>query len=195
VNVQGSVRTGENLAAGQAVGLRIMGPRIWPAQLILGGIVFGLTYLGYWLSDERSADVPYKAWIWIGACCAGLLLYVVRSAMLGRLYYAGLAERGLDERHCAFTFTDKGVSVSCAETHSQSSWRLVSEIALEKDSWLLIGITSWFLPRRFFADAQAERTFLELALRNLSHGAVDRSQAAQDVYNGSLKPFVGYGEP
>lgn len=153
-------------------------------------------YLGYFLMQEEAANIPYRAWIWIGACLTGAMANQACSVFLNRAYSAGLIERGIAaHRDCAFTLNEQGITVRCGEDLNQMSWRMVSEIGLERDHWLLVGVTSWFLPRRFFVDPEAERAFLELALRNLPRKALDRSQSAQDVYNRSLPPWKGYGEP
>ena len=70
-----------------------------------------------------------------------------------------------DPEAARFSIADDGFRAEYGATSTLVRWRGVSEVLPAARHWLFIGSgLAYCVPRRFFADAEAERAFLRVAL-------------------------------
>jgi hypothetical protein len=84
-----------------------------------------------------------------------------------------------------FEATAEGFSYRAADIQYIAKWSAVTQLAATQDYWvLLVHLSPIFVPRRLFADANAERAFVEETLGSMSEDARRQSTAAR-VFAGS----------
>jgi hypothetical protein len=84
-----------------------------------------------------------------------------------------------------FETTAKGFSYRAADIEYIAKWSAVTQLAATQDYWvLLVHLSPCFVPRRLFADTNAERAFVKETLDSLSEDARRQSTAAR-VFAGS----------
>jgi len=94
--------------------------------------------------------------------------------------------RGVADPHLTtFRVTEEGLLISSPNVDTTYRWSAVSEIAPFKRYWLVVvpGL-GYTIPRRFFADASAEREFLGAALGRMNEAAKARSREAAKFVSG-----------
>ncbi|WGM37358.1 hypothetical protein AMEJIAPC_00256 [Caulobacter sp. NIBR1757] len=151
--------------------------------------------VGTHLIQGGAANPTPKNMIWSGAVLATVLVYFMNQRLIRWLYLRKAREVGeAPANECDYQLTDKGLRITWPGYLYEIAWDRISQIALYQNAWLFIASQSYFLPRRLFADNDAERTFLAFALQRLSEEARDRSREAVEVREGMVVAWTGYGK-
>jgi hypothetical protein len=128
---------------------------------------FAPPWLAGWLSLPSIAVVGvavFYAW------------YRWRSARLRK----GWTGRGVaNPSLTSFRIDDEVFVVASPAQEIRCRWSVISEIAPTRRHWVFIGAgLGYCVPRRFFADVEAERAFLAASLSHMSETARGRSRKA-----------------
>jgi hypothetical protein len=148
-----------------------------PALALAGGII-GATLIGMILPLISLRLRGLLSLLWVAGGFLGLLAALRILARLQlRGFLDGLRRLGTPAVfHTRFRFDDKGIAIASQRSSFEAHWSSVLFVIPAPEHWLLqIDLTTLALPRRIFADAAAERSFLDLAAEHLTPDAKARS--------------------
>lgn len=187
MEVSGDLPPSEIAKAKWALGARIYGrwQYMWIVMIFCLS-VFGLAvvFLSDWLFQlpQFVAYERYGSWAFLLVYFALLAGFVLVCARYGRWVVAkSTRERGYrNVVPIRFLVAEDGFHVTAEFSRTHVSWPGVTEIApMRKRHWLIILAGSGYvIPRRFFANVEAERAFIRDALGHMSEAARGRSKKA-----------------
>jgi hypothetical protein len=176
--VSGQLTVGEARHAVRAVAARQRGPAyLYYAMMIAmgaAGAAAGAVVDHVFQRSRNGLGMPLGT-------CVGLILYVLfaRRITISR-FRSRLAARGVPlDMPLQLEITGDGLIYTVGAVEQKAPWSVVTEVFRSRGYWIfMVQASPWFLPERFFADAQSERAFLKSALDRMSEGARSRSREA-----------------
>ena len=159
-------------------GIRLV---LLPALALAGGIVLS-TLVARVLTFISMRLESYVPILWLAG---GILGLVAALKILSRQHLRGflgaLRKMGSPEVFpTRFRFDETGISVDSERLSHRAPWACVLFIIPSPDHWLVqADTTTLAIPRRAFADSEAEAAFLELAAERLAPDAKRRSVLAR----------------
>lgn len=155
--------------AGGLTGLTLAGVILLavPLQITLGNVLLfaGMAFLlplfgsaiGLWLGNRRLTTV------------------------LGKAYQQALDDRGSPaEVECEWEVLPEGLTMRSQRATTVYAWPSISELMRQDEYWVAMSdIAAITLPRRAFADADAERAFVAAVLARMDASASERSAEAR----------------
>jgi len=172
-NVSGVLRVGEAAPAVRDIAARLRGANMAYVVVVVVLAIAGAV-AGRLIAPGNDASGLMGAG-------AGALLYalVAKRIALWR-YRRKFTERGFsNELTLRLEIGDDTLCYVVGDVTESAPWRAVSELFQSHGYWIfLVQGSSWFAPRRFFADVNTERAFVRAALERMSEEAKERSTHA-----------------
>jgi hypothetical protein len=180
LKVAGEMPTAETWKANRFIGRRVFGAKArW--LVFAYGLVGGALALAISETDWAYEHPTLSSFL--------VLLLFVTSAILGVVHCrrivktAPIKRGGLATLTIAFAIEDAGLRMINSLGEALTYWSSFDEIAGNETYWVfIVDRSAYVLPRRFFANPNAERQFIAAALSRLRDDAKARSgQAATFV--------------
>ncbi len=132
--------------------------------------------LGAWLSESWFAAVISVEFAVLGLGVGLLVIQILAP----RLMRKALAKRGQPyEQPLTLRLTPEGLVYDLADMTMTARWSSVTDLYQTRKYWVfLVQSSAMVLPRRFFANPEAERAFIGEALSRMSDAARARSPEA-----------------
>jgi hypothetical protein len=183
-NISGVLKVGEAQAAMRAIATRQRGP-----ALVYYGLLCGLMILGGLggaavdiLLNPPDAHMGFAIGLMVGS-----VLYVLfcRRITLSR-FRKRLSARGISlDLPLNMEVTPNALAYTVGDVQQRAKWNAVTELFQSHGYWIfLVQSSPWFAPKHFFADAPAERSFVEAALARMGEEAKRRSSDAVNFIEG-----------
>jgi len=178
--VSGILQAGEASGTARALAARQRGSawQYWAVMLVfavLGGV------LGVVVAARSGFIEP------IDGFTPGVMVGVLGYLLVARRLTVFGMRRTLTSRGIATAFplrlevTGDALIYQLGDVRQIAQWRSVTEVVRIRDYWVVIAQASpFFAPRRFFANEQAERTFIAQLLAHMTPEARERSHGAAD---------------
>jgi hypothetical protein len=183
MNVEGTIRIGEAARWAGKAAARLNG---YPWTVIIANLVSAVVaFVGILLISILQALFHLPVWVWFPLGAVGLYASWRVAMMACRAWGIQFARRAfrarglVDPVPTAYRLEgDAFVSLS-GLVESRAPWAAVSDLFVTGPYWVVLAQAyPIYLPRRFFADADAERSFIGAMLDHMSPEAVLRSPEA-----------------
>jgi hypothetical protein len=172
-DVSGVLRVGEAAPAVKDIAARLRG-----ANMVYVIVLLALAMAGAVAGRLVAPSNDISGLVGAGAGAALYLPFAKRLAIWR--YRRKFTERGFsNELTLLLEIRDDTLCYVVGDITESAPWRAVSELFQSHDYWIfLVQGSSWFAPRRFFADVNTERVFVRAALERMSDAAKERSTQA-----------------
>jgi len=183
--ISGELKPGD-VPSDLVVQRRVLGRRASLSALVYGGCIVLAAYLPLLLGMVIGWPSEQQMPLLLGGAAAAIAVYVAahstelwrRKAFARELMGRGAA--GLAQP--VLISIDDRLHIESAHVRSDVDWALVLELFPSADSWvLLVGPRPYPVPKRFFADEQAELAFVRAVLAHLTDAARERSSEAREL--------------
>ncbi|WP_158915562.1 YcxB family protein [Caulobacter sp. S45] len=178
----------EGLSMGKVASRLILGPwRFARPLLIVAILVLGAATILVMIYLPPSAAewtfAPVSVYVVVLLAAAFATRRLIRQVSLKRWYARGTPHNV----QLMVRISDEGFRIEAETATTILHWPFVSEITTEKNYWFVyVAAQIYFVPRRFFTDAQQERAFVAAVLDQLPPVARTRSRKAEDYVAGRL---------
>ena len=185
IEAQADIALGEAIRPAALAHSRIykggIGLILLPA-LVFAGAMIASTVVGMILPLISLRLESFVSLLWIAGALLGLMaaLRILQRQHL-RGYINGLRKLGSPEQFPThFRFDNDGIAIDSSRHRYQVPWSSVLFVVPAPDHWLIqIDTLTLAVPRRAFADGEAEQGFLDLAAGHVTAEAKARSVFAR----------------
>lgn len=183
MNVEGTIKIGEATRWAGKAAARLNG---YPWSMLIANIVSGgIAAISIVLIFAIQTLLRLPGWTWVPLGAAGLYASWRISMAMCRAWSIRFARkaygaRGLvDPVPTAFGLEADSFVSRSGRIQTRAPWDAVSDLFLAGPYWVVLAQAHpIYLPRRFFADTEAERSFVAAMLDRMSPDAVLRSPEA-----------------
>tara|TARA_R110002167_G_scaffold20955_5_gene76223 strand:- start:777 stop:1352 length:576 start_codon:yes stop_codon:yes gene_type:complete len=183
MNVEGTIKIGEASRWAGKAAARLNG---YPWTVIIANLVSAVVALvGIFLIGILQALFHWPVWVWLPLGAVGLYASWRIAMMACRAWALQFARRAfrarglVDPVPTAYRLEGDAFVSRSGLVETRAPWRAVSDLFLAGPYWVVLAQANpIYLPRRFFADTDAERGFIAAMLDRMSPEAVLRSPEA-----------------
>lgn len=178
MQVSGQMQMGETAAASWALS-RANGFGMLSFIVYLAAVVVAMLVVSNVVSIALPADVADALSLPVIMGAAVLSVFAVMRWRRWRMRRTQIARGGLVSTPVSFRIAEDALVLEQPHVLMRVNWPGVSEILSLKAYWIfVVSGMGYCLPRRFFADAAAERSFIRLVLERIEPAARERSGKA-----------------
>lgn len=177
MEINGRIGTYEGERLRSSIVRRVLGKwrAIGIAIVVVVGLLVGLALSP--ISRALGSTSTASNWFIAGfvvAAISGFAAFGFAANRLRKGWYARGMPAEIDVSYCV---TPDGFVMTTKLSSIVARWPFISEVALAKDSWLILGAgIAYFLPRRLFASPAEEQAFISALMKHLSPEARARSK-------------------